>query len=124
LLVARDNYRAREPIQLLALLGGRQPVAGASVVVKLQNAAGYVFGEVTLADDGRSGDGAAGDGVYGGTWASLRGGSYSFSATATGTSPATGPYARRAEVSTVVGDNPLAGPLLRVYLPSMRTPRR
>src|SRR4029453_2907068 len=51
---------------LAAILADTAPVLGANVVVDVLQANGEPGQPITLVDDGQHGDGAAGDGIYGG----------------------------------------------------------
>lgn len=60
--------RSDEPVTLTAVLrDGEEPVTGARVVARLAAPGGRAGDAITLADDGRHGDGAADDGTYGGS---------------------------------------------------------
>jgi len=60
--------RTDQPVALVATLrDGSEAVTGARVVARLASPAGRAGAEIVLLDDGRRGDGAADDGVYGGS---------------------------------------------------------
>jgi len=71
---------------------------------------------VTLYDDGTHDDGAANNGVYANSFSgAFESGTYLFSASATGTSNSSEMFARQADLSTYIAQNP--HPLTFVYLP-------
>jgi len=68
-----------------AIFNGTTPVTGANVTVKILPASGSPI-DLTLKDDGSSGDNVAGDGLYSGQFTPGALGNYRASATITGTS--------------------------------------
>lgn len=74
---------------------------------------------ITLYDDGFHGDGLAGDGVYANTFFGTdSAGTWVFSASASGTSNTGEAFARYADISTYIAQNPYAT-IHRVYLPAI-----
>ena len=68
---------------VVAILADTQPVTGASVQLQVVAPGGQPVGApLTLVDDGQHGDGAAGDGIYGGTAQMPARGTYLLKATA------------------------------------------
>lgn len=80
---------------IVATLTLDAPVTGASVSLRVVPPTGGAF-FVTLHDDGHHGDGAANDGIYGGTIINTRSaGSYRLEISASGSTPTTGSFNRR-----------------------------
>ena len=110
------KYLSGETVKVSATLDAQSaPVVGAIVAANVLSSAGAVVNTLTLSDDGQHGDGAAGDGIYGGSFAAGDPGSYTVTATAAGSS-SLGNFQRQAGATFSVGtpDATVTGPFVEV----------
>jgi hypothetical protein len=108
------RYLANEVVGVQATLDtSGAPISGASVSAAVLRESGAVVNSLTLYDDGQHGDGAACDGVYGGSFTAGDPGSYTVSVLATGASPL-GNFNRETSVSFSVGSpgTTISGPFV------------
>lgn len=91
---APDGASEGLPVDILAAVTDAGPILDATVMVNIARPSGFID-SLTLYDDGRHGDGAADDGLYGNRYyATDQTGSYAVSATASGTSNLGSPFNR------------------------------
>jgi hypothetical protein len=109
-------YLTTEPMICIVTLADNAPITGATVVLTVTLPGQPVALTLPLYDDGRHGDGAAGDGVYATTFIGpFTPGTATFSVIASGRSSAGEPFTRQGELSTYVATNP--DPYTFVHLP-------
>jgi Mg-chelatase subunit ChlD len=109
-------YLTTEPMICIVTLADNAPITGATVVLTVTLPGQPVALTLPLYDDGRHGDGAAGDGVYATTFIGpFTPGTATFSVIASGRSSASEPFIRQGELSTYIATNP--DPYTFVHLP-------
>jgi Mg-chelatase subunit ChlD len=109
-------YLTTEPMICIVTLADNAPITGATVVLTVTLPGQPVALTLPLYDDGRHGDGAAGDGVYATTFIGpFTPGTATFRVVASGRSSAGEPFTRQGELSTYVATNP--DPYTFVHLP-------
>ncbi|MGQ9828818.1 MAG: VWA domain-containing protein, partial [Roseiflexus sp.] len=114
--LGKITHLTTEPMTCIVTLADNAPVTGATVLLRVTLPGQPNALNLPLYDDGRHGDGAAGDGVYATTFIGpFTPGTATFSVVASGQSSVGEPFIRQGELSTYVATNP--NPYTFVHLP-------